>query len=271
MGPSTGAATASSQGDLLFAIFANSGSYPIPVFSPESIHDTYAITLHALNTAERLRTPVVLLVDKELMMSTRTVFPEDLRGPSPVDRPSWEGTGSYRPFDFPRPEDPPLFLPVGDPRAQVRITGSAHDRRGLLQKDDPEVLEVLEHLQAKIWRRADEFFIAEIEGPPNAAWTLLSFGTAAQSARAAFLEAQAQGKSVKLVVLKTLWPLPEDRLREHLGATSRILVVEENPWGHLAWLLSSLIPKERLVSIHRIGRRIFPHEILEVMARHETR
>ncbi len=270
MGPSTGAATASSQGDLLFAIFSNSGSYPLPVFSPESIHDAYALTIHALNTAERLRTPVILLVDKELMMSTRTVFPEDLEGPPPLSRPLTSGDTPYRSYEIHAPEDIPPFLPVGSHQAQVRVTGSAHDRQGLLQKDDPEVLELLEHLQAKIWNRAEELWIADVEGPEDASWTWVSFGTAAQSARAAFVQAQKQGELVKLVVLKTLWPLAETTLQRILGPTSRVLVIEENPWGHLAWLLSRLVPKERLVSLHRIGRRIDPQEILDVFKSHEA-
>ena len=71
LGPSTGGATQGAQGDVLLAEFCTSGGYTIPVFAPSSAADCYELTRRAFEWSERLRTPVVLLSDKEVGMTAR--------------------------------------------------------------------------------------------------------------------------------------------------------------------------------------------------------
>lgn len=266
LGPATGAATASAQGDLLLAAFANSGAYPVPVLSPTSVHDAYAITQHAVRTAETLRTPVILLTEKETVMSTETVLPEHLTGPGPAARPRFSGGRPFKTYDFQDPADVPPFAPVGGP-VKVRVTGSAHDREGFLKKDDPEVLETLRHLYEKIMAGLPDFFFAEQEGGP-APLTVLSFGGTARAARQAVHQARAQGIAVNLVVLKTLWPLRRDLLQPLLSGTQALIVAEENLWGQLALLLQATLPEIPIHRVNAIGRLVTPEEILEEVRRH---
>jgi 2-oxoglutarate ferredoxin oxidoreductase subunit alpha len=69
LGPSTGGATQGAQGDVLLAEFATSGGYTVPVFAPSTALECYELTLRAFDWAQRLRTPVVLLSDKEVAMT----------------------------------------------------------------------------------------------------------------------------------------------------------------------------------------------------------
>src|SRR3972149_4955728 len=65
LGPSTGGATPGAQGDVLLAGFWSCGGYTVPVFAPSNARECADLTEIALAWAERLRTPVVVLSDKE--------------------------------------------------------------------------------------------------------------------------------------------------------------------------------------------------------------
>jgi len=86
LGPSTGGATQGAQGDIGLAEFATSGGYTLPVFCPSNAAEAYELTVHAFNWAERLRTPVLLLSDKEVGMTTEVVDDEALQIPNLVNR-----------------------------------------------------------------------------------------------------------------------------------------------------------------------------------------
>jgi 2-oxoglutarate ferredoxin oxidoreductase subunit alpha len=79
LGPSTGGATQGAQGDVLLAQFCTSGGYTIPVFAPGDARQCYELTQTAFHWAERLRTPVVLLSDKEVGMTLESVDADGLR------------------------------------------------------------------------------------------------------------------------------------------------------------------------------------------------
>ncbi len=53
-GPSTGAATQNARGDVLFAVYGSSGSFPIPVFASATPGDVYGIIRKAVNATESL-------------------------------------------------------------------------------------------------------------------------------------------------------------------------------------------------------------------------
>ena len=69
LGPSTGAATASAQGDIQFMRWCNSGGYPVIVLSPTNIPESYHLTKRAFKLAKRFRSPVFIATDKETVMT----------------------------------------------------------------------------------------------------------------------------------------------------------------------------------------------------------
>lgn len=63
--------------------------------------------------ARRLRTPVVLLSDKEVGMIAEVVDDDTLNTPAVVTRARFEGDGPFVPFRFARPEEVPAFAVLG--------------------------------------------------------------------------------------------------------------------------------------------------------------
>ena len=64
LGPSTGAPTSASQGDVMQARWGTHGDHPIIVLSPTSVSQSFDLTVKAFNFSEKYRTPVILLLDE---------------------------------------------------------------------------------------------------------------------------------------------------------------------------------------------------------------
>ena len=63
-GPSTGMPTSPSQGDYMQARWGTHGDHPVIVISPSSVQEAYLETIRAFNLSERLRVPVILLMEE---------------------------------------------------------------------------------------------------------------------------------------------------------------------------------------------------------------
>ncbi|RMG42886.1 MAG: pyruvate flavodoxin/ferredoxin oxidoreductase [Acidobacteria bacterium] len=260
LGPATGGATQSAQGDVLFVAHANSGGYPVPVLCPVDAIDAYAVTIRAFDWAERLRTPVIVLTDKETSKTMEAVPLEALPRPLVGSRPSPADDRPYVPYAIEALEDVPAFAPVGGPH-KVTVTGSAHDSRGLLRKNDPETLRQLAHLRAKIEARAEELAWVRERGEREAETLVVSYGSSARACRAAAARLRQEGVAVRLLEVLSLFPVPAGPIAEAARGASRVVVVEENGPGLYARELRAEIPGLPLRRVNAVGRPIDPAEI----------
>lgn len=260
MGPSTGAATQSAQGDLLFSIFSNSGAYPLPVFSPSSIKDIFKVVVHSINVSEMLRTPVILLTEKEITMTYETIDEDEIEIPEPINRNYFKGE-NFKTYDFSNLSEIPPFSPVGGDY-RIRFTGSAHDKNGFLKKDDPEVIEVLKHLYEKIMKNVERINIYEYYDGKDL--LLISYGVSSKSAFDAFRVLRDKGKDAGLLIMKLIYPLPSEFMKGIFKNYRKIFVIEENLTGQYADLIKmSSLSQVEIFKINKIGDLISPREILK--------
>jgi 2-oxoglutarate ferredoxin oxidoreductase subunit alpha len=262
LGPSTGGATQGAQGDVLLAEFCTSGGYTIPVFAPSSAAECYTLTRSAFEWSERLRTPVVLLSDKEVGMTLETVNTGDLmREDLPVvARRGFAPGEAFVPYARSCPAEPPAFAPVGG-RTRVVATGSAHDAGGCLRKPTPEVVELLAALQAKIDAHAEQLTFVHEELDEEADTLVVSYGISARAALEACRRVRARGGRVSFLGLRTLFPVPGQALGRALAEASRVLVVEENLTGLYAGVLEPRLGGRELVRVNGVGAMIAPGRV----------
>jgi 2-oxoglutarate ferredoxin oxidoreductase subunit alpha len=262
LGPSTGGATQGAQGDVLLAEFCVSGGYTLPVFAPATARQCYEVAQAAFHWSERLRTPVVILSDKEVGMTLESVAAASLPRWPRTDRTPFAGDrGRFLTYACECPGDAPPFAPVGGD-ARVVATGSAHDRAGHLRKNSDEVIGVLTHLQSKISAHADEMALTAADPAANAEVLVLSYGISARAARAACRRLRDAGRRVSFLQVLTLFPVPAAAILRAAEGCARIIVVEENLTGLYASILEPLVGADRLVRVTRIGRMITPAEIV---------
>jgi 2-oxoglutarate ferredoxin oxidoreductase subunit alpha len=266
LGPSTGGATQGAQGDISLAEFSTSGGYTIPVFAPSNAAECYELTQHAFNWAEHLRSPVVLLSDKEVGMTTEVVEEAALARLAPVERSPVGEKAPFAAYDIERPEEVPGFAPVGG-GVKVTVTGSAHDRRGRLRKVSPEVVELLVHLQSKIEAHAAEMALVRPDLDPDASCLLVSYGITARAAREAVGVLRKEGSPVSFLQIQTLFPVPVEALNWASAGIRTVIVAEENLGGQYRAVLAPFLAGKRLLGINRIGSMISPGEIVRAIRR----
>ena len=268
LGPSTGGATQGAQGDVLLAEYATSGGYTIPMLCPADAQECATLTHKAFEWAERLRTPVILLSDKETGMTIESVDMNDL--PSEPATPTFAipatadlTKGTYW---FDQVTDIPAFAPVGgDDR--VIATGSAHDKKGKLQKNSSETLDVLRHLEEKIRWRAGELELVDHDPDPRADTLIVSYGITSRAARTAVAAARARGLRVAYLGVKSLFPVPADSLERAFANVDRIIVAEENMNGLYRSVLERFAGGRSLIGVNSIGAMITPTDILAAIQR----
>jgi len=250
MGPATGGATSTGEGDVLFARHVTSGGYPLPVLAATDATSAYRLTYEAFNIAECLRTPVVLLSSKDIALTRQTVDLDAVPLPPRIDRLPDENGRPFRPYAVDKPGDVPRFAPVGGPR-RVRFTGSIHDEDGLLTIDRRKIQGKLAHLIAKInAQRADlERVDADIDA--DAETLVISYGYSDGAARDAVDAARADGALVSRLTLYSLWPIPEIAIRRALTHRVRQIVVPELNPGLYVEELKKVIRTGKVISVAR--------------------
>jgi 2-oxoglutarate ferredoxin oxidoreductase subunit alpha len=265
LGPSTGGATQGAQGDILLAEFCTSGGYTIPVLCPSTPGECFALTMRAFDWSERLRTPVILLTDKEVGMTMERIDYTQLQRPAVADRsaalPAHPSSGqSGKTYDFTERFEVPPFEPVGG-RQKVTMTGSAHNKAGELKKNDTETLEVLYHLEEKIRHRAHELVLVDEDLEAGSETLVVSFGITARAMRSAARQVRSRGRKVSTLNIHSLFPLPLDAIRAAASTVRRVVVAEENLNGQYRNLIGSALTGKTVVGVNKIGSMITPAEI----------
>lgn len=78
-GPSTGLPTRTEQSDLQFVMHASQGEFPRLVVAPGDYDELFYKTFESFNIAEKYQLPAIILGDKHLGESVKTVMPFDLK------------------------------------------------------------------------------------------------------------------------------------------------------------------------------------------------
>jgi 2-oxoglutarate ferredoxin oxidoreductase subunit alpha len=226
MGPATGGATATGDGDVCFARHVTAGGYPLPVFAAADAASAYRLTARAFGVAERLRTPVIVLSSKDIALTRQTVDLDEVPLPARIDRAPAPTTERYRPYAIRKLEDVPPFAPIGG-AARVRFTGSIHDEDGLLTIDHRRIEQKLAHLNVKVRAAANWLEDANEDIDPQAAVLIVGYGQVDGAVRDAVDILRAEEVPVSRLTLYSLWPLPAAALQRAVTPCVRRVVVPE--------------------------------------------
>ena len=264
LGPSTGSATKGADGDIQFLQWGSSGGLPVIVLAPVDITDCIVLTMQAFNLAETFRCPVFLAANKEIAMTRETVDLAAIDLPAVVGRPTAAPDQPFLPFGTAGQALVPGFLPIGAERP-VRQTSSTHGPDGYITTDPDLIARSQDRLQRKIMAEAHRFAYFEEIAVPEAQTLIITYGVTARAAKAAIEALGARGKAVSLLVLKTLWPVPEALLREKSAGYDRILVVEMN-LGQYVREIQRVLPGRDIRFLGQMnGELIKPRQIQEVL------
>ena len=265
-GPSTGIPTHVSQGDVNQTRWGTHGEHAIVALTASNHQDVFAITVEAFNIAETYRTPVVLLFDEVVgHMRERLVIPEP--GEIPLVerlRTSVKEGIDYHPY-LPREDG---RLPMSDFGGVHRynVTGLFHDMWGF-PSDNPKVVHgLLRHLVDKINNNANQMARYKEFYLDDADRVLISYGSAARSARHVVEARRPRGEKLGLLELQTLWPFPADVVRERCRGAKAVVVVEMNMGQIVEEVKKAVDEPENVFLANRIdGVFITPDDIRDIL------
>jgi 2-oxoglutarate ferredoxin oxidoreductase subunit alpha len=260
LGPATGTATSGAMGDLSVVNGTISGGFHLPTFAISNMKDCWDLSPVAIETAVKLRTPVVLLTSKEMIM---TLCSFDLSALENIDKKQmklYDEDEQYSPYK-PDNNGVPPFLPLTQNKHQVRFTASTHDMKGILQNSSPDAINNTKRLHNKIINHLDSYAFYEIDEQTGADTIIVSYDVAAQAAREAAAELRSKGKSVSLLIAKTILPVPEAYI-DIVSNYRKIVIAEENLEGQFRQILFGKAGRKGVTGVNGIAKMITPEAII---------
>lgn len=259
--PSTGLPTMAGQGDIMQVRWGSHGDYAIVAHSPWSPQEMFDLTVFSFNIADRYRVPVLLMADEVIgHMVERVVIPPAAQIPFwPRKQPSPPSNGNFRPFQA---DEHDLVAPIahaGD-GYRVHFTGLTHDELGYPDMSAETHHRLVTRLRDKIRLNAADITRYEEYHLDDAKVVVIAYGCTARSALRAVKDARRQGVPVGLLRLITLWPFPEQKVRQ-LATEDRSFVVAELNLGQIALEVERLIQRPVRGVFHAGGEMIPPDTI----------
>jgi 2-oxoglutarate ferredoxin oxidoreductase subunit alpha len=262
VGPSTGIPTKSEQGDLNIAVNGMHGDAPHLVLAANSVGDCLGTTQWAVQLAEALQTPAIVLSD-QFLGQARSV----------VDRPLDIAVGAGRATAEAGASAYKRYAVTADGVSQMAIPGTAglaytadgleHAERGTPSSQASDHFAQLDKRRRKLTTYDYGSQWADVEGDPTADTAIVTFGSCAGPVREGLALAGADGVAARLVCLRLLAPLPATQLLAALEGAKRVLVIEQNQSAQLyKYLRAECDLPGRVASLHRPGALQFsPGEI----------
>ncbi|ODS98812.1 MAG: 2-oxoglutarate synthase [Lautropia sp. SCN 69-89] len=250
-GPSTGIPAKSEQSDLSFAVSGLHGDAPRLVVAPTSIADCVATTQWAVQLAEALQAPAIVLSD-QFMGQSRAI----------IDRPADPGfvarrlvaeanTPDYKRYRNTESGVSPMAIP-GAPGIVYTADGLEKNEAGIPSSQARDHMTQLEKRQRKLAQYDYGRWWADLEGEGDIA--IITFGSVTDVAREALARLAAQGVKVRLIALRLLAPALPEQFEEALEGVDRVLVVEQNHTAQLFRYLRSMYDLPgKPASFHRPG------------------
>jgi len=226
-GPSTGLPTQGAQADMMQARWGSHGDYEIIAIAPSSPQEMFDLTITAFNLSEKYRVPVFIMSDEIVgHMSEKVVIPE-ARKIKLVSRPKPKGRMSKFKLYKPGSNGVAPMPSIGD-GYNVHVTGLTHDERGYPVMSVEAQKQMIERLLFKIRNNLDDIILTEDYLLDDADIVVVSYGVAARTSYTAVDEARKQGKKVGLLRLITVWPFPDDKIRNLAKRVKGFVTVEVN-------------------------------------------
>lgn len=264
-GPSTGLPTSPAQGDVMQARWGTHGDHSIIALTPNSVQETYEVTITAFNLAEKYRTPVILLMDETVGHMREKLV---LKDPSEIEiinrkKPTCKPE-EYLAYKADEDLIPPMAS-FGD-GYRYHVTGLTHDETGFPTNNNEISGKLIERLENKIMNNVDQMSFYEEYKLEDAEIIIVAFGGVSRSAKSAVDEMRKYGKKVGLFRPITIWPVLEKELKRIAEQAKEIYVAEMN-LGQYFFEVDRISGKKCPVKkINKVtGELITPDEIIDAI------
>jgi len=263
VGPSTGLPTHTSQGDLSFAHFISHGDKDFIILLPGDVAECFEFGWRALDIAEELQTPVIVLSDLELGMNIwvtdnlqyphegikrgKVLWEKDIEKKVAVEKKKW---GRYLDLDG---DGIPYRTVVGNMHegAAYFTRGTGHDEFAHYSEDDQDWEKNLLRLKKKFQKAKSLIPQPEIREHNHNKVGFLTYGSTHIPVLESIQILEDKGIEIDYLCVKAL-PF-SDVVKKFLEKHQHVFVIEANRDGQMKDLLTMNFPNcaDRLLSIAR--------------------
>ncbi len=264
-GPCTGQATRVGSGDIMQAKWGSHGDYQVIAISPWSVQEMYDLTLRAFNLSERYRVPAMVMAEEAVGHLRETIRVAAKVG-------VWDRKKKKGSPPFGTEEDdgiPPM--PVFGEGEKLAVTGSTHDPYGFRKTDAPEVhAKLVSRINKKILNNGKTIIEAEDYFSEDSDIAVIAYGFTARTSLYAVKHLRKEGVKAGMLRLKTLWPFPEEAVREAGRRVKKVIVPEMNQ-GQVAGEVKKYCSCDVIPLSQTNGEIIRPETIVDLIKRIEQR
>lgn len=246
-GPSTGLPTKTEQADLFQVYGASQGEFPRLIVAPKDVADAYQTTVDVFNYADRYQMPVIIMSDLLLSEHPETVDSEAFNPNVEINRgelvKEWpESNGKYKRFKFTPSGVSPRALP-GTANTLYVSPSDDHDEESILISDMFTSPPVRRMIMLKRMHKLEELLKElpppKLEGPADAAVTLVTWGSTYGVVREAAELLTAAGTKTNYLVIKWIYPFHAKEVTDALSKAKKKISVEVNYTSQMARYIRS--------------------------------
>lgn len=273
-GPSTGVPTKTEQGDLWQMLGAAFGDYPRVIAAPLDIADCFKLIPEIFNVADKFQCPGIVLCDLLLAEGRLSVDPKELDFAPAIDRGELITSNGaehepYKRYKITESGVSPRAIP-GIPGFTHTVSSDEHDEDGVLISDMFTNTAKRRAMMEKRMRKMEGIAAAvpppKLYGPPNAAVTLIGWGSTYGVIDEACELLLDQGITANYLPIRWLVPLHGEAILDLLKDAKHTIIVENNYSGQFARYLrseTSFVPNGHIRKYD--GEPFMPHHIVEAV------
>ncbi|MBI4090657.1 MAG: 2-oxoacid:acceptor oxidoreductase subunit alpha [Candidatus Komeilibacteria bacterium] len=269
-GPATGLPTWTEQGDLRFVLHAAQGEFPRIVVAPGDHEECFYMTAEAFNWADRYQVPVIILTDKFLAESVRTVLPFDPkrvwidRGKARMSDAAIARMKDYQRYRVAPDGISPRSIP-GQKNGIYLANSDEHDTYGFSNEESANRIAQVRKRAAKFAKASEEINGAKLYGNPRARLTVVGWG----STKGPILDAlswlpRRMQRKINFLHINVVWPFPSEAVHRILKRSKRALLIENNSTAQLGGLIrqqTGIYMEHKMLKFD--GRPLYPLDIKE--------
>ncbi len=225
-GPSTGIPTRVGQGDVMQTRWGSHGDLAPITYSPNSVQESFDLTITAFNAAETYRQPVIIASDQVIGHLSETLEVKSEDEYEIVQRQTRKvRNGSEDVYNY-SDDFVPMF--VSGTGFRGNVDSLTHDEKGYPSNEAYVEKKMLEHLLNKVRKNEDkivkyeEFYLDESD------IVVVAYGITSRAAKYAVKIARKEGIKAGMFRPITLWPFPEKRITQLSQRTKTFIVPEIN-------------------------------------------
>jgi 2-oxoglutarate ferredoxin oxidoreductase subunit alpha len=275
-GPSTGMPTRTQQSDILLAAYASHGDTKQVMIFPKGPNEAFEFSALSFDLAERLQTPVFVMMDLDIGMNDWLVEPLKWDDARQYDRgkvmtaEELDGGKTFaRYLDVDGDAIPWRTIPGTHPNKGTFFTrGSSHNAYAVYSEEGKDYTEVMQRLLRK-FETAKTMVPGPIRHNAKAAtrWGAIYFGSTSVAMDEASAKLEAQGLMVDTLRLRA-FPF-SDEVVDFINAHDQVFVIEQNRDAQMQKLLvneCTIDPAKFISLLHYDGAPITARFITSAIA-----